>query len=220
MTTPEFNVSASLLIGDRTDIQAERTQTILRGEGVNPAVTLEFWPAKGGVLCGIAEARALLTNALPETGAEVWALNEGYQMAAGEIALRIKAPYATIGLYEMTIRGMLASCSGWATAARECVDAASSIPVVATAPAHAHPHVVPLITNLGDMLAELAPERVIVCGVCTDICVMHTVADARNRDYAVDVPLDCVASFDAQAHANALAHMEKILGARLLPQSD
>ena len=74
-------------------------------------------------------------------------------------------------------------------------------------------------TNLGDMLAELAPERVIVCGVCTDICVMHTVADARNRDYAVDVPLDCVASFDAQAHANALAHMEKILGARLLPQS-
>ncbi len=145
MTTPEFNVSASLLIGDRTDIQAERTQTILRGEGVNPAVTLEFWPAKGGVLCGIAEARALLTNALPETGAEVWALNEGYQMAAGEVALRIKAPYATIGLYEMTICGMLASCSGWATAARECVDAASSIPVVATAPAHAHPHVVPLI---------------------------------------------------------------------------
>lgn len=74
-------------------------------------------------------------------------------------------------------------------------------------------------TNLTDMLAELKPERVIVCGVCTDICVMHTVADARNRDYAVDVPIDCVASFDAQAHANALGHMEKILGARLLSQS-
>lgn len=71
-------------------------------------------------------------------------------------------------------------------------------------------------TNLADILAELQPERVIVCGVCTDICVMHTVADARNRDYAVDVPLDCVASFNEQAHANALDHMEKILGARLV----
>ncbi|MDE2686824.1 MAG: cysteine hydrolase [Chloroflexota bacterium] len=71
-------------------------------------------------------------------------------------------------------------------------------------------------TNLAGILAELQPERVIVCGVCTDICVMHTVADARNRDYAVDVPLDCVASFDEQAHANALEHMEKILGARLV----
>lgn len=74
-------------------------------------------------------------------------------------------------------------------------------------------------TNLADMLAEIEPERVIICGVCTDICVMHTVADARNRDYAVDVPTDCVASFDARAHANALEHIEKILGARLLPQS-
>lgn len=71
-------------------------------------------------------------------------------------------------------------------------------------------------TNLGEILAELQPERVIVCGVCTDICVMHTVADARNRDYAVDVPTDCVASFDPDAHANALRHMERILGARLL----
>ena len=71
-------------------------------------------------------------------------------------------------------------------------------------------------TNLGEILAELQPERVIVCGVCTDICVMHTVADARNRDYAVDVPTDCVASFDPEAHANALQHMERILGARLI----
>ena len=75
-------------------------------------------------------------------------------------------------------------------------------------------------TNLADLLAELEPERVIVCGVCTDICVMHTVADARNRDYAVDVPKDCVASFDSEAHASALRHMERILGARLLATQD
>ena len=71
-------------------------------------------------------------------------------------------------------------------------------------------------TDLEDRLAELNPDKVIVCGVCTDICVMHTAADARNRDYAVDVPTDCVASFDADAHRYALDHMEKILGAKLI----
>ena len=71
-------------------------------------------------------------------------------------------------------------------------------------------------TDLESRLTELNPDRVIVCGVCTDICVMHTAADARNRDYGVDVPTDCVASFDADAHRYALDHMEKILGARLV----
>jgi nicotinamidase/pyrazinamidase len=47
---------------------------------------------------------------------------------------------------------------------------------------------------------------------------MHTVADARNRDYAVEVPVDCVASFDAEAHRWALKHMEKVLGAKLTHQ--
>ena len=36
----------------------------------------------------------------------------------------------------------------------------------------------------------------------TDICVLHTVADARNRDYRVEVPADCVATFDEEAHAS------------------
>ena len=71
-------------------------------------------------------------------------------------------------------------------------------------------------TNLGDRLAELRPDKVIICGVCTDICVMHTAADARNRDYTVEVPSDCVATFDAGAHDHALEHMEKILGVSVL----
>ena len=70
-------------------------------------------------------------------------------------------------------------------------------------------------TDLAGRLDALSPEKVIVCGVCTDICVLHTAADARNRDYAVEVPSDCVASFDAEAHGWALRHMERILGARL-----
>ena len=70
-------------------------------------------------------------------------------------------------------------------------------------------------TDLEKRLAELNPDRLIICGVCTDICVMHTASDARNRDYTVEVPVDCVASFDEEAHGYALQHMERILGARL-----
>jgi len=71
-------------------------------------------------------------------------------------------------------------------------------------------------TPLGGILRQLRPDKVIVCGVCTDICVMHTVADARNRDYDVEVPLDCVASFNHKGHDCAIEHMEKVLGARLV----
>lgn len=71
-------------------------------------------------------------------------------------------------------------------------------------------------TDLESRLRLARPEKVIVCGVCTDICVLHTVADARNRDYTVEVPADCVASFDERAHKWALEHMEKVLGAKVL----
>ena len=70
-------------------------------------------------------------------------------------------------------------------------------------------------TDLDSQLADLDPDKVIICGVCTDICVMHTAADARNRDYDVEVPVDCVATFDAEAHDYAIQHMDKILGAKL-----
>ena len=70
-------------------------------------------------------------------------------------------------------------------------------------------------TGLEKELEKLRPDKIIVCGVCTDICVLHTVADARARDYQVEVPVDCVASFDDEAHRWALKHMEKVLGARL-----
>ena len=71
-------------------------------------------------------------------------------------------------------------------------------------------------TDLAERLAALDPEQVIICGVCTDICVLHTTADARNRDYAVTVPADCVASFDGDAHRHALTHIGRILGAQVV----
>jgi nicotinate phosphoribosyltransferase len=115
--------------------------TILRNEGVNPTVTVEFFPRRSGIVCGMREVRALLSKVLPESGTEVWALDEGEEVDGAEVALRIKAPYASFGLYETTICGILASCSGWAAAARECVQAADGIPVVAIGARHVHPNV-------------------------------------------------------------------------------
>jgi nicotinamidase-related amidase len=44
---------------------------------------------------------------------------------------------------------------------------------------------------------------------------MHTVADARNRDYWVEVPIDCVAALDDETQRFAITHIEKVLGAKL-----
>ena len=71
-------------------------------------------------------------------------------------------------------------------------------------------------TDLAQRLKRLRPDKLIICGVCTDICVLHTTADARNRDYPVEVPADCVGTFDPDAHAWALRHLEKILGAKVV----
>lgn len=70
-------------------------------------------------------------------------------------------------------------------------------------------------TKLEAKLKRLRPEKLIVVGVCTDICVLHTAADARNRDYPVEVPANCVATFDRKAHRYALEHLERILGAKV-----
>ena len=45
---------------------------------------------------------------------------------------------------------------------------------------------------------------------------MHTASDVRNRDYGVEIPTDCVATFNPEAHKYGLEHMEKILGAKLV----
>jgi len=71
-------------------------------------------------------------------------------------------------------------------------------------------------TALEDRLGELKPDKLIVCGVLTNICVMHTVADARNRDYKVEVPVDCTASTGEETQRFALEHIEQILGAELI----
>ena len=71
-------------------------------------------------------------------------------------------------------------------------------------------------TDLGKRLEEISPDKIIICGVCTDICVLHTAADARNRDFKVEVLESTVASFDKEAHRWALDHMRNVLGVNII----
>ena len=142
MVSPEFEVKRPVLVGDTADVYLQRTLTILRNESINPDVAMEFAPTRAGVFCGITEVRTLLARVLPETGREVWALEEGEAVEAGEVALRVKAPYSSIGLYETAITGALSSGTAWASAAHECVEAAAGTPVVSLGARHVHPNVV------------------------------------------------------------------------------
>ena len=143
MTIPgDFEIGRSVLTGYTADNELHRALTILRNEGINPEVVVEFTAERSGTFCGITEVKTLLSRVLPETGREVWALDEGVSVAGGEVALRIRASYASFGLFETAILGTLASCTGWATAAAECVTAGDGIPVIAYGARHVHPEVV------------------------------------------------------------------------------
>jgi nicotinate phosphoribosyltransferase len=142
MKKPKFEPIEAVLSGETADIYFAYTIELLRKEGLNPVATMEVFPSRAGILCGIEEVKALLSSVLPEDNREVWSLNEGDPMEAKEVVLRIKAPYQSYGLYETAIDGILAHCSGWATAARQCVEAAKGIPLISFGVRHVHPHVV------------------------------------------------------------------------------
>lgn len=71
-------------------------------------------------------------------------------------------------------------------------------------------------TTLENALDGIKPDVVEVVGVCTNICVLYTVEELRNRDYRVVVPRKGVATFDKRAHDFALDQMESVLGAEIV----
>jgi nicotinamidase-related amidase len=66
-------------------------------------------------------------------------------------------------------------------------------------------------TDLDLTLRELGATELVLAGVCTNICVLYTAADARMRGYHVIVFPEAVASFDGKAHAFALEQMKDVL---------
>ena len=71
-------------------------------------------------------------------------------------------------------------------------------------------------TDLDAYLRELGISELILVGVCTNICVLYTAADARMLNYDVTVVKDCVSSFDEKAHDFALNEMENTLGVQIV----
>lgn len=71
-------------------------------------------------------------------------------------------------------------------------------------------------TDLDLTLRELGVAELELAGVCTQICILYTAADARMLNYSVTVRKKCVASFDEAAHEFALREMEKTLGVKVL----
>jgi len=125
-----------------SDVYFQRAQRTLAGAQVDAVVAMDFFASKAGVLCGVAEAVRLLAEVLQQ-GDEAYAIAEGAAIGAKETALRVRAPYSRFGVYETALLGMLSSGTGWATAAREVVDAAGGKPVISFGARHVHPLIGP-----------------------------------------------------------------------------
>jgi len=73
-----------------------------------------------------------------------------------------------------------------------------------------------LNTGMDAILKREQVEGVEIVGVCTSICVMETVKELFERDLPRLVYREGVADFDPEAHAFALKHMERVLGAEVV----
>ena len=131
-----------IVAGATTDIYFIRTLELLRAAGKdNTEVTAEIFANGEGVLCGIEETINLLKN----KDVQVWGLQEGEKFAQKEVLLRIKGRYSDFGVYETAILGILASSSGWATAARRCKELAGDKAVICFGARHVHPAIAPVM---------------------------------------------------------------------------
>lgn len=137
--SPHFDIPDSIASAQAADVYFIRTVQVLKEENIDPTATMEVFPSREGILCGMNEAHALLDRILPQDSREVWSLSEGDAFDPKEVVLRITAPYQSYGAYETTYLGMLSHSSGWATAARECVEAARGIPIISFGARHVHP---------------------------------------------------------------------------------
>lgn len=71
-------------------------------------------------------------------------------------------------------------------------------------------------TDLDNRLRERQIKHIHLCGVCTDICILHTAIDAYNLGYDITVHQAAVASFDEAGHHYALQHLEHVIGATIV----
>ncbi len=221
-----FAPSEKILSGETADVYFLNARRILEQEKVDPRVTMEVFPARAGVLCGMREVEGILRRVLPR-GSEVWGLTEGEAMDEREVVLRIRGPYRSFGIYETAILGILAHESGWATQARACAEAAGDIPVIHFGARHVHPDVSPRLeyaaviggcqgcaTPAGARLAGIAPSGTIPHALI--LCIGDTVQAVEAFDRHIDPQVKRIALVDTfKDEAEESLRVARALGERL-----
>ena len=202
---PHFQPAADVLSGETADVYFDRARTILAAEALDPVVTMEVFSRGEGVLCGAEESIAYLREIFAEANGDaepiVESLHDGDRFASKEVVMRIEARYSAFGLYETAILGILASGSGWATAARRVVDAAAPIPVIGFGARHVHPSVADQLdyasvvggcvgasTPAGARLAGLAPTGTMPHALILVFGDTLRAAEAFDRHIDPEVP--------------------------------
>lgn len=133
-----------ILAGATTDIYWLKTMAILDDLGLaHTPVAAEVFANGDGILAGVDEVKGLLEDQAGQL--EVRALPEGEPFTRGEPLLQIRGPYQAFGPRETALLGMLASASGWATAAWQIKKAAGSHRVISFGARHLHPAVAPVM---------------------------------------------------------------------------
>jgi nicotinate phosphoribosyltransferase len=227
--------SGEILSGESADVYFARAEQVLQREGLDPVVTMEVFGRQNAVLCGIDEVKNLLAHALEKSDPSeitVEALNDGDPIEPKEVVLRIIARYRAFGLYETALLGMLAQSTGWATAARECVTAASPLPVISFGARHVHPDITDVLdyaaivggcvgasTPAGARLAGLNPTGTMPHSLVLIMGDTVAAALAFDRDLDPDVPrIVLVDTFKDEAEeALRVAHAlgDRLYGIRL-----
>jgi nicotinate phosphoribosyltransferase len=193
--------SHEILSGATADVYFARANLILEREGLDPIVTMEVYCRQDAVLCGIGEAKNLIGHVLAHEEAVVEALDDGDLITPKEIVLRIQARYQAFALYETAILGMLAQSTGWASAARECVEAAAPQPVISFGARHVHPDITDVLdyaaivggcvgasTPAGARLASLNPTGTMPHSLVLIFGDTVAASIAFDRDMDASVP--------------------------------
>ena len=154
-----------IIAGWTTDIYFLKTRDVLKAAGLlETPVVAEVFARKGGMFVGSEEVIRLFKT-FPKVP-QVETLREGSKFAAKEVLMRITGTYESFGTYETVLLGMLASSTGWATAASECVEAAEGRSVLCFGARHVHPAVAPVMERAAKVAGCSAMSCILAAKLC------------------------------------------------------
>jgi len=215
--------------GLTTDIYFLRAQEILRHLQLeNTRVTAEIFPRREGIFAGTKE----VFNLLRDKKIKLWSLKEGENFKSKDTVMRIEGPYCEFGIFETVILGILASSSAWATAARECKEAAGIKNVLCFGSRHIHPAVAPVMERaaliggadgasciLGAKLSGVKPQGtiphtvIIISGDTVKAAKVYNLC--MNKDVPRIILIDTFKDEAEESIRVARALGEDLLGVRL-----